>query len=498
MARVFPSRGAHQISEREGSGTSSYLKAKALNRTIDGSGLEGASSLLPERQATTVQAWGKGWLDRREAEGVRSIGDDRSRWRVHVESAPWFRLPLAAVTRSMARDWFTGLSKKLVATPGWSRRSRRPLTARTIRNVLQLVRACFDEAVTDGHLDSNPFAALRVRKTRGASTREPWTVLRPEEQARVLAALPSPERLFVAFAMGTCLRQAEQWALRLADLNLEGSEPFMLVRNGACGPTKGGKPRRVPIFGFALEALRAWLLLLPSWAPKNPRGLVFPRKNGERRPKGLPFRAWRRISSLVGRGVRWHDLRHTGATSLLIGWWGARWRLEEVQRFCGHASITTTEMYAHWIDENEGVMSAARQMRGEGQRDMNATTTIDESGAPMGEGAEAGRLSSVVEQRFRNPEDSPPGGLTNGPESGEGETAPKKRRGRKAKAEGVHLHARKPSTPAPFVEGDTVRLISTGKLGTVTVIRPGWVAGQQSKDWLVSVDYFDGGGDIDF
>jgi integrase len=48
-----------------------------------------------------------------------------------------------------------------------------------------------------------------------------------------------------------------------------------------------------------------------------------------------------------GRHVRWHDLRHTCGASLVGGWWGRRWSLEEVQSYLGHESIQMTQRYAH-------------------------------------------------------------------------------------------------------------------------------------------------------
>jgi len=47
----------------------------------------------------------------------------------------------------------------------------------------------------------------------------------------------------------------------------------------------------------------------------------------------------------------WHDLRHTGATALLGGYFGRKWRLEEIQKLLGHKDISTTERYAHALQE---------------------------------------------------------------------------------------------------------------------------------------------------
>jgi integrase len=50
-----------------------------------------------------------------------------------------------------------------------------------------------------------------------------WTYLDQEEQRRLLACpeIPHADRLIMAFAIGTGLRQGEQWNLELKDLHLK-------------------------------------------------------------------------------------------------------------------------------------------------------------------------------------------------------------------------------------------------------------------------------------
>src|ERR1019366_1541485 len=129
----------------------------------------------------------------------------------------------------------------------------------------------------------------------------------------------------------------------------DAKDPHVVVRYGARGrkATKSGKHRIVPLFGIAARALARWLEILPTYAPKNPFGLVFPLPGGERRDKKSYGWAHLRKAAKIDRHVRWHDLRHTFASSLVAGWWGRPWRLDEVRVLLGHSSVTTTERYAH-------------------------------------------------------------------------------------------------------------------------------------------------------
>ncbi len=274
------------------------------------------------------------------------------------EFASWADSPLSGVTRADARTWFSELGARHSSNTK-HRHRKRVLAAQTLRNVLNLVRRAFGDAVEDGLIPSNPFEGLKVHRSRGASTKEKWTVLRPEEQTAAIEAVAAPEKWIIALALGSGIRQGEQRHLHLCDVTVSGPSPSMVIRFGsdedneegddASGPTKGGDPRVVPLFGLALQAMRAWLLVLPSFAPENPQGLAFPTRAGKLRSRGKTFRSWRHLEKAVGRHVRWHDLRHTCASSLVGGWWGGQaWTLEEVRVLLGHSSIAVTEKYAHF------------------------------------------------------------------------------------------------------------------------------------------------------
>jgi len=97
-----------------------------------------------------------------------------------------------------------------------------------------------------------------------------WTYLSLGEQRRLAACEPpegssaSESRLFRAekllalVALGTGMRQGEQFNLELRDVHVDDPEPWLFVRWGSKGkPPKSGKCRRVPLVGVALYATRS-------------------------------------------------------------------------------------------------------------------------------------------------------------------------------------------------------------------------------------------------
>jgi integrase len=325
----------------------------------------------------TLAAWGPVVLDRREMAGGRNSKTDRQRWALHIATAPFAIEPLVNLRPRDVRHWVDALSRKAVTRkyPG-TRKSKR-LSAQSVKHCLILLRRVLEAAVEDEIIVANPARDVRP-PARELRTEEPWTWLTLEEQEALLAckAIPEAERCLVGFAIGTGLRQGEQWNLELRDVHLDGPDPFVFVRFGSKGkPPKNGKMRRVPLFGLGLVSARRWMTLLDRYAMRrpnpnskervyhNPQHLAFPTERGCRRQKGEPrhFQAWLRAAG-IDRSVRWHDLRHTCASSLVAAWWGKAWRLDEVRDLLGHSSVTVTERYAHLADS--ALRAAARDTHG--------------------------------------------------------------------------------------------------------------------------------------
>jgi integrase len=343
----------------------------------------------------TFEEFGLQVLDDRELAGIRSTKQDRNRFKVHLATAPFARKPIEKVTTVDGAEWIRQMSRKRAQ----DRRGDRLVSPDVTSRALSLANAIMHEAGPQGRglIDRNPFLELRVKKRADeAATKQKWTFLTSEEQDAVLhsTAIAPGEKWPILFAAGCGIRQGEQFNLELRDLHVgeDEPEPHAIIRFGSKGkPRKNGKTYTVQIFGIALLAAREWLKLLPSFCPINYDRLVFPLASGCRRAvgkplgnghfrpvelvtgptagkpathrlvSGKPVRDERRgthryvdrldeVLALAGivRVVRWHDMRHTCASSLVQGeWTDENVPLEVIREQLDHSSITVTQRYAH-------------------------------------------------------------------------------------------------------------------------------------------------------
>ncbi len=339
----------------------------------------------------SIKELGKTFLVKRS--NNRSASTDAQRWNKHVATATFANAPAAAVTRRDVLDWVAALRAKDTAHK-WGKRTKKKLSYQTCKHCLNLLRRFFSWAIERDVASANPCLGVVVEREDGDEDdgyQEGW-YLDPNEQEKLLSLWnrfeleeEKSERWIAAFAMCTGLRQGEQWALHLTDVQTEGESPHVVVRYGSWDSKKlryrspkgrkGEKrARTVPLHGPGLDAAREWLKVLSAYAPKNPLGLMFPMPSGARRGRSKAPSTWKEIAmkfgvnARIGRRVWWHLLRHTCASSLVAGWWGRRWALEDVKAVLGHSSVKVTERYAHLAGSVlEGVAAqaeAAWRLRG--------------------------------------------------------------------------------------------------------------------------------------
>ncbi|MFF0825207.1 site-specific tyrosine recombinase XerD [Micromonospora haikouensis] len=158
------------------------------------------------------------------------------------------------------------------------------------------------------------------------------------------APLALRDRALLEFLYGTGARISEAVGAAIDDLDgLDSGEAAVLLRG------KGGRTRLVPVGGYAVEALRAWLVRGRPALVAAGRGTpaVFVNARGGALTRQGAWTILRRAAERAGlpvdgaNAVSPHTLRHSYATHLLDG--GADVRV--VQELLGHASVTTTQVY---------------------------------------------------------------------------------------------------------------------------------------------------------
>jgi integrase/recombinase XerC len=158
-------------------------------------------------------------------------------------------------------------------------------------------------------------------------------------------AASSPEgardRAILEILYGSGLRVSEACDLDVDAVDLRAASARVLG--------KGRKERMVPLGPPCVAALRAWLVLRPAVVhprrgTQDPRALFLTVRGARLYPRAV----WKLVRDYgaLGAGradLHPHALRHTCATHMLDG--GAD--LRAIQELLGHASLSTTQRYAH-------------------------------------------------------------------------------------------------------------------------------------------------------
>jgi site-specific recombinase XerD len=231
----------------------------------------------------------------------------------------------------------------------------------TIGRKLSSLRAFFKLAVRRRLVASSPVAALRAPRR---AKRLP-SFMGKEDVGRLLdgrgarpdttpAALACERALFEVI-YGAGLRVSEACNLDVDDLEREGRSGRVKVRQG-----KGRKDRVVPIGSKACQAVDDYLphrakMLVSALAAPRRTDVAALRAGVDRTALFVSKRGWRLDPRVVRRflgrreqatgtpAVSPHALRHSFATHLL----GEGADLRGIQEMLGHASVRTTQRYAH-------------------------------------------------------------------------------------------------------------------------------------------------------
>ena len=215
------------------------------------------------------------------------------------------------------------------------------ISSATLVRVVSSIKSFYRYLVFEGVLKEDPSALLESPKLG----RHLPDVLTVEEIDQILAAVDMSKsegqrnRAIIETLYGCGLRVSELINLKLTDIHKRQGIVRVLG--------KGNKERLVPISKSALKEIglyerkeRAKLKIKPGY-----EDFVFLNRRGAQLTRVMIFTIIKnaQVGSGVEKKVSPHTFRHSFATHLLEN--GANLRV--IQEMLGHASIATTEIYAH-------------------------------------------------------------------------------------------------------------------------------------------------------
>ena len=231
-----------------------------------------------------------------------------------------------------------------------------PLSARTVLHIHRVLFQALNYAVRQGLLVRNPAAFVDPPKARKPQMK----TLTPSEVSRLLHIAKSTRYYPIIYtAVSTGLRQGELLGLRWRDLDLDlamlSVSQVLYKRRGVCQfkePKSSHSRRRLdlsPSLALFLREYRAERetesLLLGRTLSQD--DLVFSNPDGAPMDPGTLTHNFARIARRAGlQGVRFHDLRHTFASLMLIA--GIHPKI--VSEMLGHSSVAfTLDVYSHVV-----------------------------------------------------------------------------------------------------------------------------------------------------
>jgi integrase len=302
------------------------------------------SYVKPSEQRVTLADYAARWLDRMRPTWRPSTAATVTNTLDKHVLPVLGRRPLSIITRADVE----ALCASLALAPS------------TVGVVHQHLGQLLGGAVEDGLIVRNP--AHRARLPRREATKARPVPLDVVE--RIAAELPDWQRIVVPLGIGAGLRQGEMSGLTVdridflrRRLTVDRQLVSRAVAEAVLAPTKTSSSNRtIPLADFVLEALAEHLRVFP----RSPGELVL-------LSKGKPVDSdtfghyWRRAVKAAGApGLRYHDLRHTFASTLL----SRGVSVKAVSLWLGHASpVITLQTYAHLMPADEdvarGVLDAA-------------------------------------------------------------------------------------------------------------------------------------------
>lgn len=249
-------------------------------------------------------------------------------------------LRLSQITPARVRAWYGALD---------------PAKATRRAHAYALLKAVLRTAVDEEHVAANP---CRIRGAGQAKTMHQPRPATLSELTAIVEAMPPRYRAMVLLAAWCGLRFGELTALRRADL--DGGQVRVqrgVVRVG--GTYLVGEPKSAA--GRRLVSIPPHLVPvvqehLAEHVGPDADALVFPAQHGGHMAPSSLYRVWYPAREAAGRpDLRWHDLRHTGAT--LAAATGAT--LADLMARLGHSTTSAAMRYQHAAQDRDQAIAEA-------------------------------------------------------------------------------------------------------------------------------------------
>lgn len=303
-------------------------------------------ALDPRAGKITWGEWVDEWWPTREIEPATDENES-SMVRNHLRPH-WGDVPLDSITRVSVQGWATQAVRENLGTAA-KPRYRAPSSMQRYLNVFV---SSLTAAVDHKLIPANPAVKIKLP----AATPTDAVFFTREEYARLVAAVPTErDRAVLNFLVGTGLRWGELAALHTHRVDLR--HRFVTVADTTDGKEikpypKGRRQRHVPLQPWVIEGL-SMPLARDCGVPHRrggscPSALMFAGERGRLRDDRNFYRqVFEPALSAAGLshlGATIHDLRHTYASWLAQD--GVP--LGRIAELLGHASTSTTEIYAHF------------------------------------------------------------------------------------------------------------------------------------------------------
>lgn len=312
-----------------------------------------------KRESLTLAQWQKRWSESRVVEAETARADEGS-WRLHIRDHLG-EMYLADITKLDVELWVAKRTKladaqaKAAELEGKSPTKARGKTA--IRRALNYLKTCLEAAADNNLIDAN--VARKVEPPADPEDLVDWYTR--DEVDTILTEMRrrkwESEAVMTELMCWLGLRWGEAAALTGADvdwLRRRVSVSHVLTQKGKDKPypKTSESIREMPAPQWLLDHMSALL----NGRERDAR--IFVTRRGDRNLSGSNWRnhTWDVVLEAVGidHGTP-HTCRHTCASWLVQD--GVP--LYEVKRQLGHASIQTTEKYAHLApDRHEAVTTA--------------------------------------------------------------------------------------------------------------------------------------------